>query len=125
MLHPSKFFEWCEIRTEIDVFEIFDDTLKKKMMSIHPKNFIKSKLELPVYKVSVGYETEKGNYKETEKYMILNNTGEQEYELGRSAYGFEIDRNFYQRAKDEMLNFEKREQYIYRRFMTGGDNFGM
>lgn len=25
------------------------------------------------------------------------------YELGRSSYGFEIDRNFYQRAKDEML----------------------
>ena len=31
------------------------------------------------------------------------------YELGRSAYGFEIDRNFYQRAKDEMLNFAKEE----------------
>lgn len=31
------------------------------------------------------------------------------YELGRSAYGFEIDRNFYQRAKEEMLNFEKKE----------------
>lgn len=31
------------------------------------------------------------------------------YELGRSAYGFEIDRNFYQRAKDEMMNFEKGE----------------
>lgn len=29
------------------------------------------------------------------------------YELGRSAYGFEIDRNFYQRAKDEMLRFVK------------------
>lgn len=28
-------------------------------------------------------------------------------ELGRSAYGFEIDRMFYQRAKDEMLVFEK------------------
>ena len=27
------------------------------------------------------------------------------YELGRSSFGFEIDRNFYQRAKDEMLNF--------------------
>ena len=25
------------------------------------------------------------------------------YELGRSAYGFEIDRNFYQRARDEMI----------------------
>ena len=31
------------------------------------------------------------------------------YELGRSAYGFEIDRIFYQRPKDEMLNFEKEE----------------
>ena len=31
------------------------------------------------------------------------------YELGRNAYGFEIDRNFYQRAKDEMLNFGKEE----------------
>lgn len=27
------------------------------------------------------------------------------YELGRSAYGFEIDRTFYERAKNEMLNF--------------------
>lgn len=31
-------------------------------------------------------------------------------ELGRSAYGFEIDRTFYQRAKDEMLVFEKDNQ---------------
>ena len=31
------------------------------------------------------------------------------YELDRSAFGFEIDRNFYQRAKDEMLNFAKEE----------------
>ena len=31
-------------------------------------------------------------------------------ELGRSAYGFEIDRNFYQRAKDEMLVFESDNQ---------------
>ncbi len=80
MLHPSKFFEWCSIRIGIDVFEIFDDTLKKKLMNIHPKNFIKSKLELPVYKVSVRYETEKDNYKESEKYMILNNADEQEFD---------------------------------------------
>lgn len=32
------------------------------------------------------------------------------HELGRSAYGFEIDRNFYQRAKDEMLVFPKDQQ---------------
>mgnify|MGYP003571278074 CR=1 FL=1 len=29
------------------------------------------------------------------------------HELGRSAFGFEIDRTFYTRAKEEMLNFEK------------------
>ncbi len=31
-------------------------------------------------------------------------------ELGRSAFGFEIDRNFYTRAKEEMLVFEKDER---------------
>ena len=31
-------------------------------------------------------------------------------ECGRSAYGFEIDRNFYKRAKEEMLVFETDNQ---------------
>jgi site-specific DNA-methyltransferase (adenine-specific) len=31
-------------------------------------------------------------------------------ELNRSAFGFEIDRTFYQRAKDEMLAFPKEQQ---------------
>lgn len=31
-------------------------------------------------------------------------------ELGRSAFGFEIDRNFYKRAKEEMLGFDKEWQ---------------
>lgn len=32
------------------------------------------------------------------------------HELGRSAYGFEIDRTFYTRAKEEMLVFEEDNQ---------------
>ena len=32
------------------------------------------------------------------------------YELGRSSFGFEIDRNFYNRAKNEMLVFEEDPQ---------------
>ena len=32
------------------------------------------------------------------------------HELGRSAYGFEIDRNFYNRAKEEMLSFDQTMQ---------------
>lgn len=41
------------------------------------------------------------------------------YELGRSAYGFEIDRVFYQRAKDEMLKFDKPAQMTLEEYMAG------
>ena len=34
-------------------------------------------------------------------------------ELGRSAYGFEIDRTFYQRAKDEMLKYQPFNQLSF------------
>jgi hypothetical protein len=79
VLHPSKFFEWCAIRTSIDMFEIFDDNLKQKLMNIQPKNFIKSKIVHPVYEVKVGYETGCGNYKESTKYMIMDNPDQDEY----------------------------------------------
>jgi hypothetical protein len=34
-------------------------------------------------------------------------------ELGRNAYGFEIDRTFYNRAKSEMLNFETEQSDFF------------
>ena len=34
------------------------------------------------------------------------------HELNRSAFGFEIDRNFYERAKNEMLDFSKEEKQM-------------
>ena len=43
------------------------------------------------------------------------------HELGRSAYGFEIDRNFYQRAKDEMLAFPKDPQMSIEDFVGGAE----
>lgn len=43
-------------------------------------------------------------------------------ELGRSAYGFEIDRNFYKRAKEEMLHFDREEQMSL--FDMDGDSNG-
>lgn len=42
------------------------------------------------------------------------------HELGRSAFGFEIDRNFYQRAKNEMLVFPKDQQINIYDFLSGG-----
>ena len=40
------------------------------------------------------------------------------YELGRSAYGFEIDRNFYTRARDEMLVWEEDNQMNLSQFLN-------
>ncbi len=44
------------------------------------------------------------------------------YELGRSAYGFEIDRNFYNRAKSEMLVFERDNQMSIADFLEDDAN---
>lgn len=71
-MHPSKFFKETNLRTGIDTFEIFDEDLRQKLMQIHPLNFIKTKITLPVYKVLVSYETPKGNFKEIEKYMVMD-----------------------------------------------------
>lgn len=38
-------------------------------------------------------------------------------ELGRSAFGFEIDKNFYTRAKEEMLTFESNNQITISDFL--------
>jgi site-specific DNA-methyltransferase (adenine-specific) len=43
------------------------------------------------------------------------------HELGRSAYGFEIDRNFYERAKNEMLTFPKDPQMNIEDFIGGAE----
>ena len=34
------------------------------------------------------------------------------HELGRNSFGFEIDRTFYNRAKDEMLNFDNTQMVL-------------
>lgn len=80
MLHPSEFFGFCGIRIGIDTFEIYDEKIREKLMNTHPKNFIKTRISHPVYRLIVSYTTDKGNYKELEKYMILDNPGQSEYE---------------------------------------------
>ena len=39
------------------------------------------------------------------------------HEIGRNAFGFEIDRNFYQRAKDEMIVLERNPQMNIKDFI--------
>lgn len=73
-MHPSKFFKEVGLRAGIDTFEIFDDGLKQKLMQIHPMNFIKTRVTLPVYKVVMSYDTDKGNRKKAEKYMVMDSS---------------------------------------------------
>ena len=78
-MHPNKFFKETNLRTDIDTFEIFDGDLKQKLSELHPLNFIKTKVTLPVYQITMSYLTENGNYKETDKYMVMDNLSEDEY----------------------------------------------
>ena len=78
-MHPNKFFNEVGIRTGIDVFEIYDDELKNKLENLHPLNFIKTQITLPVYQVTISYFNNNGNYKELNKYMIMNNPVDEEY----------------------------------------------
>lgn len=78
-MHPSDFFNNCSIRTGIDTVEIYDRDLKDKLKSIHPKNFLKTKITLPVYKINLSYRTEKNNYKTVDRYAVMNSKDEDEY----------------------------------------------
>lgn len=79
-MHPCEFFKQCAIRTGIDIFEIFDNDLKQKLMNIHPRNFIKSRIVHPVYEVTIRYETSRGNHKESTKCMVLDSEPDEEYD---------------------------------------------
>ena len=50
-MHPNRFFDECSIRSGVDTVEIFDEELRSKLRNIHPKNFIKTRIELPTYAV--------------------------------------------------------------------------
>lgn len=73
-MHPSRFFEETACRTKIDVFEQYDPYIKETLKNIHPLNFIKTRVTLPVFKITIGYKTAKGNWRSTAKYMIMDNS---------------------------------------------------
>ncbi|WP_143323010.1 hypothetical protein [Clostridium sp. HBUAS56010] len=78
-MHPNKFFSEVSCRTDIEVFEIFDRDLKEKLKNIHPNNFLKTKITLPVYKLILDYDTESDNHKTVERYMVMDSPLEEEF----------------------------------------------
>lgn len=78
-MHPSKFFDECSLRTDIDTIEIFDSDLKEKLKNVHPKNFLKTKIMLPVYQINLSYLTDCGNYKTVDRYAVMDSSNDDEY----------------------------------------------
>lgn len=77
-MHPNRFFRETDLRIGIDIFECFNANLKEVLSNIQPKNFIKTRLTLPVYRVQIEYETEKGNINKSDKYMIMDNSNRED-----------------------------------------------
>lgn len=78
-MHPNRFFDECSIRSGVDTVEIFDEELRSKLRNIHPKNFIKTRIELPTYEIKLAYFTVKGNYKTVYRYAVFNSKDDNEY----------------------------------------------
>lgn len=71
-MHPNKFFSEVSCRVGVDIFEEFDNDLRDRLKNVHPLNFIKTRVTLPVYKVLIEYDTINGNHRSTEKFMIMD-----------------------------------------------------
>lgn len=78
-MHPKDFFKECNLRTDMDFVEVFDKSLKEKLQNVHPKNFIKTKIIMPVYKIKIAFYTNSRNYRITEKYAVFDSSSDDEY----------------------------------------------
>lgn len=69
-MHPSKIFDEC-IVDEITLNIQEREDIKERLKNIHPRNILDSKVEVYVVKLDIEYDTEHGNRKSAEKYIIL------------------------------------------------------
>ena len=76
-MHPSKFFAECGIKTGFDTVETFDVGLQEKMKNVHPKHFLKAKIKLHIYQVTIEYQTRSGNHEKVDRYVVMDNDAEE------------------------------------------------
>lgn len=112
-MHPSKLFNEVECMVNPGIYDI---GLKQKLANVHPMNFIKTKVTLPLFRVSIEYDTVHGNHRNSEKYMIMNEPidedGEQFTNADIQAESILLDYNA-THTKDPMDNLEiKNIDYI-------------
>lgn len=71
-MHLHKFADIASFE-EIGIGGTFVETeyYRKFMKSLHPSQFLNSRVSIPIYEVKCCYITKRGNYKVAKKYMLL------------------------------------------------------
>ena len=82
-MHPSRFFEEAKILDKDIRIVGADNDVVTLLKSIHPMNWIGSDVNFQIVKITVSYDTNKGNRKITEKYSIqdLDMSGDDDPEM--------------------------------------------
>lgn len=63
------------------------ERLRELLLKVHPKQFLISKVEIPLYEVKYSYRTKRGNEREGTKYFFSSYMPEDAYELEIMAEG--------------------------------------
>ena len=73
-MHLHEIIRKCRIRVPAMYGMYIDDTYQKKeeLLKIHPKQFISGSVNLPLYKIRYSYNTARGNHREGDKYLCMN-----------------------------------------------------
>lgn len=74
-MHPAQFAK--EVRFQLHEWDMGccnDKEIREKFLQVHPLNFIRAQIKIPVFKCVISYFTNKGNYKTVERYMVFDNT---------------------------------------------------
>lgn len=72
IVHPSKFFDEAKILDKDIRIIGADEDIVNVLKNIHPMNWIGSDVNFQIVKISISYDTNKGNRRVSEKYSIQN-----------------------------------------------------
>lgn len=71
-MHPSKFFAEVKILDRDIRIVSANEDVANMLKNVHPMNWIGSDVKFQIVKITVSYDTSKGNWKTAEKYSIQN-----------------------------------------------------
>jgi len=93
-MHIHKFIKICRFSEGLGVDSTFGslfldctERMRELLLKVHPKQFLISKVEIPLYEVRYSYVTRRGNERIGNKYFFSSYMPEDPYELEIMAEG--------------------------------------